>query len=142
MRLDLIELFQQSSRSPELHMEFDAQFWRVLDAAGLVRWRKGDPMAASPQRLLIGLASYSVPEVELAQRLIDRLETGPLPVCVELFNVLDVKDMSDFQNYVPGMGSVYQTPVVGLWSDGLLADAVQGSDARVLIQRIAFGESR
>src|SRR5437868_2152172 len=48
MRPDLIELFRQSNRSPELHMEFDAQFWRVLDAAGLVRWRKGDPVAVSP----------------------------------------------------------------------------------------------
>jgi hypothetical protein len=39
--------------------------------------------------------------------------------------------------YVPGTGRVFQTPVVGLWSDGQLVDKATGRTGRELVARVS-----
>lgn len=90
------------------------------------------------RRLLIGLASYSSYELELAQEIVDRSDQRPKDILLQLFDVLDVQDMDDFQSYIPGVGNVYQTPVIGVWKNGVLTDKAQGFDARQLARRLIF----
>jgi hypothetical protein len=133
--MNLLELFQKASARPELQREADEEFWQAIEAGGFRRWRKGDPVLRAGRRLLIGLASYSRQDVELAQELIDRRLREQTPV-IELFNVLDVQDMNDFEQYIPGIGNVYQTPVVGSWDDGVLVRKAQGVAAQQAIHEL------
>jgi hypothetical protein len=64
---------------------------------------------------------------------------SPRPLVVEVFNVADCHSMEEFERYVPGIGSVYHTPVAGLWSDGKPVEKGTGKAARDLIARL-FGE--
>ncbi len=41
--------------------------------------------------------------------------------------------MEDFEKYVPGIGKVFQTPVVGYWEDGLLKEKAWGKKGRDLL---------
>ena len=67
----------------------------------------------------------------MAERLL-KLRHSPDRV-IEFFNILDVMDMQGFDDYIPGIGNVWATPVVGLWKDGRLDRAVHGFEAnRVL----------
>jgi len=38
--------------------------------------------------------------------------------------------MSDFDTYIPGIGNVFQTPILGYWQDGRLVHREKGAAAR------------
>ena len=131
MPLDLVGILKAASGSPQRWEKLDLSIWQAIQEAGGKRWRKGDARIGS-WRLLVGIASYSEPDLELAERLI-KLPHVPDHV-IEFFNVLDIKDMQGFEDYIPGVGNVWGTPVVGLWRDGIIERAAHGADARRLLQ--------
>src|SRR5207249_3483682 len=61
------------------------------------------------------------------------LQTPPFDLTVEVFNVADCSPPETFDRYVPGIGHVFQTPVVGLWSEGHLVDKATGRAGRELV---------
>ena len=132
--MKLLDLFQKISAQPDLQREVDGEFWMAIEASRTRRWRKGDAVLEAGRRMMVGLASYSRQDVELAQEIIDfqpREDSGVS--VIELFNVLDVHEMRDFEQYIPGIGAVYQTPVVGLWEDGVLVRTAQGLSGQRLV---------
>jgi hypothetical protein len=135
MSLTLPDFVRQNRGSPERQRELDIGFWQIIEGAGLRRWRPGDPIRPYGQRLLVGLASYSIYDAELAQELIDHMSSDS-PLTVEVFNVEDVSSMGEFQQYVSGIGSVYQTPVVGLWEENKVIRIAQGFEARSLVREL------
>lgn len=50
----------------------------------------------------------------------------PLDERLEIFDVLSCKNQADFEALMPGIGKVFQTPVVGLWKDGVLQVKASG----------------
>jgi hypothetical protein len=47
-----------------------------------------------------------------------------------------------FEDYIPGIGRVYSTPVVGLWKNGVLIQKGAGVEGRkILIDRYELGIS-
>jgi hypothetical protein len=52
---------------------------------------------------------------------------------VEVFDVQDCTGQSDFEQYVPGIAPVFQTPVVGIWENGKLIAKGSGRAGRDLV---------
>ena len=90
-------------------------------------WSPGEAFAMNGARVLIGVAVYSLYDLDL----LDVLESNSLGHdSVQVFNVNSCATMSDFEQYVPGIGNVFQTPVVGFWQDGQLTHRDTGASAR------------
>jgi hypothetical protein len=62
-------------------------------------------------------------------------QRDPGQLHVDVFDVSECKTMEEFQRYVPDVGAVLQTPVVGLWQDGKLTTTATGKEARDLVAR-------
>ena len=127
--MKLVELLKDEGNLTvsELQQSARVRFWELLANSGLKRWRKEDNIPGSMRRVLIGLApSYSIPDLDLAERVINAAHCSASHLTVEFFDVTDVADMADMQNYIPGIGNVYQTPVVGVWEVGVLVARAQG----------------
>jgi hypothetical protein len=142
MVVDFITLCREYNRSFR-HTEFDARFWKEAEAAGLKRWRKGQSIATIGRRLLIGLASYSGYDLELAQDIANMVPSDKQGMTVEFFNILDVQDPADFDNYIPAMQSptpvrFVSTPAVGLWENGVLVQTAQAFHGREMVRRLLF----
>lgn len=85
----------------------------------------------------VGIAFYSVPDLELLDQLVlaCRSKTGSGSESVVIFDVLGCKAMGDFELLIPGIGPVYQTPVVGIWKDGKLVEKGTGAKGRMLLSK-------
>jgi hypothetical protein len=112
----------------------DSRFPQLAASHGFRVWRPDDPIPHTGERMLIGVATYSTLEMDLLDRLTPLVASlKPRGCVIELFNVRDVQSMADFEQFVPGIGSVYQTPIAGLWAQGLLVAKGTGAKARELI---------
>src|SRR5262249_50610849 len=100
-------------------------------------WRRGMQIPSQGKRLLIGVAPYSAADLQLLDATNEVLaQARGEPIRVDVFNVLECQSMADFDSYLPGIGPVYQTPVAGLWEEGVLRETASGRAARELIARV------
>jgi hypothetical protein len=54
---------------------------------------------------------------------------------------MSCKSQADFESCLPGIGKVFQTPVVGIWSNGRLTEKASGHDAvRALRDHYQLGQ--
>jgi hypothetical protein len=84
---------------------------------------------------LIGIAFYSRDDLEFLDRIVAaRGETASNVKEIIVFDVLGCKTMDDFEKLIPGIGLVYQTPVVGIWRDGELVEKGVGAKGRMLLK--------
>jgi hypothetical protein len=90
-------------------------------------------------RLLLGAAPYSLYDLALLDIIDEKLSEGQLAtgqpasaVWVDVFSTLACLSHADFGRYVPGLGNVFQTPVVGIWEEGVLRDRAWGARGRDL----------
>ena len=87
--------------------------------AGLLResrlhlWQPGDPVPNRGRRILLGVASYSLPDLALLDTLNEADEQGSIWPRLDVFNVLQCQSIQDFERYVPGIGKVSRRQ----WSD-------------------------
>ncbi len=49
---------------------------------------------------------------------------------IEIFDASTLKNMEEFEAFIPSIASVYQTPIVGFWVDGVLSERTTGKPAR------------
>jgi len=110
----------------------------LLDESRLNLWTPQDCIILKTgKRLLLGIASYSINDLKLLDTLNQAFVNKTLRIeCVDVFNVINGYTMEDFEKYFPGIGKVYQTPIAGMWEDGLLKDISWGKSAVVLINSI------
>jgi hypothetical protein len=97
--------------------------------------RAGAPSRGT--RLLIGVAPYSAYDLkflDLLNRAVARAPQGAIRV--DVFNTLDCKSTEDFNAIIPGIGQVFQTPVVGLWADETLKERGSGKIGRDLAGKV------
>jgi hypothetical protein len=98
--------------------------------------------------LLLGVASYSLYDLYLLDTLVEAgvghtnvrpasTEGGVAPadksVSVDVFSVHDCRRQEDFDEYVPGLTPVLQSPVVGLWREGKLVEKAVGAAGRKVV---------
>jgi hypothetical protein len=121
---------------PSDQLEASRRFPDVVATSPFHLWRPGDPIFTEGNRLLLGVATWSGYDMRLLdviqQTLADRQVTG---LRVDVFNVEACQSPESFEHFIPGVGVVYQTPVAGLWEDGVLRQHASGYAARQLAAR-------
>ena len=89
------------------------------------------------RRLIIGVAVWSVYDLRLLQLVNETVSGGAQPdLHVAVFNIDALTLPNDLQRLFPGIGEIYQPPVVGYWEAGQLKELGAGFAARQLIGRL------
>jgi hypothetical protein len=115
----------------------DDRFPSAVSTSPFRLWSPGNPIPAKGKRLLIGVATWSAYDMKLLDAVSQVPQRPPSDLTVEVFNVADCSSPEAFDRYVPGTGRVFQTPVVGPWSDGQLVDKATGRTGRELVARVS-----
>lgn len=88
-------------------------------------------------RLLIGVAPFSAYDLKFLDLVNRAVERAPRDaIRVDVFNTQEYKSTEDFDAIIPGIGQVFQTPVVGLWGDGTLKERGWGKAGRELVGKV------
>jgi hypothetical protein len=138
----LTDLFAERSLLP---MEEQKDYIRLrlpqtLAGSHLKLWRLDDPVTNLPRRVLIGIATWSRYDLKLIDSLVESLNWAR--AADEQIYVFDVDEVvhldpqasrHGFERYIPGIGKVFNSPVVGIWENGVLRQKATGSEARKLI---------
>lgn len=96
-------------------------------------WIPGDPIPADGDWLLVGVASWSGYDRRLVS-LIESLSRAPSRIA--LFNADVCDSQESVRAYIPRIGFVHHTPIVGHWHDGELVESENGYAGRHLIYRV------
>lgn len=100
---------------------------------------RSSPIAAPQQanRILIGFAPYSLHDLKLLDAVLEKvLNSKDRKEHIEVFDVLTCQNQEAFNQFIPGIGKVIETPVVGIWENTVLVDKASGTKARnLLIER-------
>ena len=106
------------------------QFPTLVESSHMNMWRHGEdlPKSRNVDVLLIGIASYSLYDLEL----LDALKEQVLEMHNEIyiFDVAAIVDSKDFEEFFPGIGRVFQSPIIGLWKQNELKEKLSGVAAR------------
>jgi hypothetical protein len=116
--------------------DVDDRFPSVVSTSPFRLWSPGNPIPETGKRLLIGVATWSAHDMKLLDALAQALQRLPPDLTVEVFNVAGCSSAEAFDRYVPGIGKVFHTPVVGLWSEGRLVEQATGRAGRELAARV------
>lgn len=115
----------------------DTEFPALARSAGFQFWQPGDHVPPTGIWLLIGVATYSTEDMKFLDGVAEDLKRSQLPSShVAVFNAGNISTMAEYNAFVPGIGDVYQTPVVGLWNDGELSSKAWGHRGRELVLEV------
>jgi len=106
------------------------QFPTLVESSHMKMWLRGEdlPKSSTVDVLLIGIASYSLFDLELLDALKDQV---PRTHCeIYIFDVAAIVDSKDFEEFFPGIGRVFQSPIIGLWKQTELKEKLSGAAAR------------
>jgi hypothetical protein len=120
---------------PDEQADAERRFPDTVARSHLRLWSPGQAIPARGKRLLVGVATYSPSDLRLLGQIDEAVSRGTVPVQVEVFSTRLCPAHEDLDRYIPGIGKVFQTPVVGLWEDGVLRDRAWGKAGRDLIVR-------
>jgi hypothetical protein len=104
----------------------------MLNRAGIV-FEPSPLRAPITDGTVIGIAFYSLHDLEFLDQFLARRKTNRSQLAALVFDVLDLKEMADFERIIPGIGTVLQTPVIGVWKDGSLMAKGTGAQGRKLL---------
>jgi hypothetical protein len=100
---------------------------RIRDSAWLDPWTSDAQPGEMGQYVVLGVAAYSRPELELLDALESRLAMRPsCGVAVLVFPLSECQSETDVQKRIPMIGRVLSTPVIGIWNDGKVVKTAQG----------------
>ena len=120
---------QQQQRAAE-------QFPSLVQSSHMKLWQPGRDLPLNGAEVVwIAVASYSVPDLELLDAIEAKLTGEGQNETIYLFDLSAFPDFDDFEKFLPGIGAVYQTPVVGSWTGGVLKERLSGAPARAWLAR-------
>ena len=115
----------------------ERSFRRQISRSGLHR---RDPSEQIPPGVyvVIGIATYSPLELAMLDEIDSHSPSWPNGLRIDVFSVLECKSMEDLQQYLPGIKQdVYQTPIVGVWTDKKLSACTTGlAESRDLLRQV------
>ena len=122
---------------PHQHSAYvSAKLSEALSGSHLNYWRLDDSVPNAGRRTLIGIAPYAFPDLELLDSLERALsKKSNSTERIDVLDVLTCRTVDDFERCLPGIGKVFQTPVVGFWKNGDLEQKASGAPACQLIIR-------
>jgi hypothetical protein len=122
---------------PDLSISVGEQQQRASDALPDLVSRSHLSWLAQPDspngtgdKLVVGVAVWSLPDLELLDELDRYAEANP-GVRVYVFDVDRVG--GDFDRFVPGVGEILHPPVVGRWVGGVLTQSGSGHVGRGIV---------
>jgi hypothetical protein len=129
MKMDFEDLLSESN-----HLGAPAQQAFVRKALaeragdfGVCLYQLGDPIPRVERWCLIGVATYSIDEL----RLLDVLKNdASRNLGFSIFLLDDCLSVEEIRRFIPGVGKVLQSPLLGIWSDGDLVGWLEGAQAR------------
>jgi hypothetical protein len=107
----------------------------LLRKSRLHPWHPGDSIPSRGARILLGVDS-SAADPALFDKLNKALGQGSTAPRIDIFDVLECRPIVGFEEYVPGIGKVFQAPVVGYWQDGKLVEKAWGKEGRDLLSKV------
>ena len=123
------DLFVRHSSDPSVRDDptwADRRFPELVASSPFHLWRPGDPVPERGDRYLIGVATWSGYDMRLLDVIAEALRRNRVdPPAIDVFNTAECRQQQDFDRYISGIGTVLQTPVVGYWNNGHLADSEQ-----------------
>lgn len=141
---NFFDLFISHSSRPEFRDDptwADRRFPEVISTSPFRLWQPGDPIIATGERLLIGVATWSGYDMRLLDVIAEALSRNPInPPVIDVFNTAKCKHMKDFAVYIPGLSEAMQIPVIGFWRDQQFYAFEQGHAARERVARL-FGSN-
>jgi hypothetical protein len=88
--------------------------------------------------LVVGIACWSAPDLELLDRMNDRLDRMvSQSILVEVFDAGSGLSLADIAVRVPSLGILFHTPIVGVWRDGYFSSSQQGAGARKMLEELS-----
>ena len=133
-----LDLLTEQYRLPAEEREewVTSQLELLLSGSVLNAWHLGDPVPTTGYGILIGIVSWSGYDL----RLLDALAQPRTVRGRERIDVLDIDaagrssgSYAYFDRLIPGIGKIYQTPIVGVWNDGALMQKGSGAAGREFI---------
>jgi hypothetical protein len=119
--------FRKGKSPADAQARAHEEFPKRISRSRLKLRSPGESIPRIGRHFIIGVATYSAPELALLDQIEAILNQGePQAMDVEVFDVLECKTMSDFEAFIPGIDSVYRTPILGVMSDGKLIDQATG----------------
>lgn len=135
--LDLLN--QQCRLPPQQQAEWaTAQIEKMLTERTMNTWHVDDPIPRVSQRILIGIVPWSGYDLRLLDALSQAYSGAHRPEeQLEIFDIDAAGRASGGYDYlermIPGIGKIFQTPVVGVWEKEVLTQKATGAAGRDLI---------
>lgn len=121
----------------EIRKKKNGDLWAdLLRKSRLHPWRPGDPIPSLGPRILLGLDSSSLVDPARLDTLSKSLGQASAGFRVDIFDVLECRPIQGYEEHVPGIGKVFQSPVVGYWQDGKLVEKAWGKEGRDLLSKV------
>ena len=135
------DLLTDASMNAEEQQRFAAaHFPDELSAHGMRLWRPGESYSLVAERYLLGVATYSVDDLKLMDMVDFDMRNGRFgEASLDFFDMSRIKRMAEFEEYIPGITPVNQSPILGVWRDGILVERLQGYAARRRLISLAAG---
>jgi len=117
---------EESQRFAKAHLP------EVTALHGMHLWRPGESFLATGDRFLLGFVTWSIYDLQLLDDLAARIREGRLPADrLDLFDLDVIRTREDLEPYIPGLGArFFNPPALGIWSDGILQERLDGHKAR------------
>lgn len=105
----------------------------LVSLSNLAWHAQQDSPNGTGDKLVVGVAAWSQSDLELLESL-DRYAGADPGVRVYVFDV--DQESGAFDRIIPGVGEVFQTPVVGRWVGGVLTEKGTGHEGRQIAKRL------
>jgi len=121
----------------------EAEFPSRLAGSRFRHWSPSTPPPADRDRILLGVAVWSRYDLELLDRLEVTLTRHKQLPAIYVFDIDQIESIGPeaFEPYVPGIGKVYHTPIVGIWQNSVLTARAFGHKGRELLAETSLLES-
>jgi hypothetical protein len=122
----------KSMRRERLHEQLSASAFRP--------WEIGD-RPTNDVTITLGVASFSGDDMALLDELetkLDAIDRERLSIAVFLLD--DCRSLDDVRNDIPTIEGAYQSPLLGLWRNGILTSTFWGDEARTTVHRVVRAE--
>jgi hypothetical protein len=106
-----------------------------LGQSKLHAWLPGMAIFDQGERVLIGVATWSIYDLQLLDDVQIAMTARHSLAWVDVFDVDECQSNEVFDRYVPGISSIFQTPVVGIWINGVMISSASGVAGRELLRR-------
>lgn len=132
MTMSFAELLKSDLHlSPSQQQQLASElFPSVVENSHMQLWRPGEGLPSGGTEIWIGVASYSIPDLEMLDDIEAKLSRqNAEDETIHLFDVSAFPEFRNFEDLLPGIGKVFQTPVIGIWEGGVLKERASGARA-------------